>query len=325
MKILFIGNVMIGRLVNCILERTPPAYLWGDTLPIFQRADVRICNLECVISDRGTPWSHSPKVFHFRTDAKNISALQAAGINVVSLANNHTLDYEFEAMFEMLQILDGAGIHHAGAGANIDDASRPALFEIQGSKIGFISFTDNEPDWAATAERPGVFHVPVNLEDERARRLLELIQQTKKEVHWMIVSAHWGPNWGYRPRPSHIPFAKALIDHGADVVFGHSGHVFQGIQIYKGRPILYSTGDFIDDYAVDEIERNDQSFIFFAEISRDKILRLWLRPTVIKKYRARLAKESAAGGIAKKMQNLCAEFNTATEWNEKEQCIEVKL
>jgi poly-gamma-glutamate synthesis protein (capsule biosynthesis protein) len=121
LKILFVGDVMLGRLVNEFLKREPTAYPWGDTLPIFKRAHLRICNLECVISDRGSPWNVTPKVFHFRSDAKNTETLKSAGMNAVSLANNHVLDFEYEGMFEMMRLLDRAGISHAGAGANFEE------------------------------------------------------------------------------------------------------------------------------------------------------------------------------------------------------------
>jgi len=325
MRVLFVGDVMLGRLVNETLRGASQDYPWGDTLSIFTEADVRFCNLECVISDRGTPWRVTPKVFHFRSDAKNIETLKIAGIDAVSIANNHTLDFEYEAMFEMIEILDEAGIFHAGAGANFGEASRPALFEVRGIKIGLIAFTDNEPEWEATAQKPGIFYVPIDMKDDRAKKLSEIVRQTKKEVDLLIVSTHWGPNWGYRPHPSHTPFGHALIDHGADIVFGHSCHVFQGIEIYQGRPILYSTGDFIDDYAVDEIERNDESFIFLANTQEGQIKNLNLYPIVIRGFQARLARDREAKRIAGKMEERCAEFKTSVRWNEEERKLEILL
>jgi poly-gamma-glutamate capsule biosynthesis protein CapA/YwtB (metallophosphatase superfamily) len=113
-QLLLVGDCMLGRLVNEVLETAPPEYPWGDTLPILHRADWRLSNLECVISDCGTPWSASPKAFHFRSRAKNIAVLEAARMNAVSLANNHVLDYGYDAMFEMLRILDRAGIIYRG-------------------------------------------------------------------------------------------------------------------------------------------------------------------------------------------------------------------
>jgi len=271
MKLVLVGDVMIGRRVNEILKQTPPTYPWGDTLPLFRAADWRVCNLECVVSDRGRPWSTTRKVFHFRSDARNVAVLQAAAIDAVALANNHTLDYEYDALFEMLAILDQAGIGHAGAGATFADASRPAVWERNGVRLGVVAFSNNEPAWEAAERRPGIFYTPIEVQDARAGKLFEIVRQARKAVDLLIVSAHWGPNWGYRPQPHHIPFGRALIDAGADVVFGHSGHVIQGIEIYRDRPILYCTGNFVDDYAVDEIERNDQSFVFCLETEGSKI------------------------------------------------------
>mgnify|MGYP001571556148 CR=1 FL=1 len=323
MKFLFVGDVMLGRLVNDILRERPPVYPWGNTLPIFQGVDVRICNLECVISDKGTPWLLTPKVFHFGSDARNVETLKIAGVDAVSLANNHALDYGYDAMLDMLKILDDAGIHHAGAGVNFEEASRPAIFEIGRKKIGFIAFTDNEPDGESATEIPGVFYVPIDIHDKRAKRLFEIVRQTREKTDFLIVSTHWGPNWGYRPQPEHIPFGHTLIDAGADVVFGHSCHVFQGIEIYNDRPVIYSAGDFIDDYAVDEIERNDQSFIFTLETHNSKIIRLRLYPTVISDFQARLATQNEAKEITDKMRQLCAEFKTPARCDEKEGCIEI--
>ncbi len=320
-----VGDVMLGRLVNEALQHLPPAYPWGDTLPLFQSADVRVCNLECVLADRGTPWSATPKVFHFRSDARNVAVLQAAGITAVSLANNHTLDFGEEALFEMLQVLDAAGIHHAGAGRTLAEASQAAVVEVHGLRIGLLAFTDNEPPWAATADCPGVWYVPIDVHDRRARQLFERIRQIKPSVDVLIVSAHWGPNWGYAPPATHPSFGRALIDAGADLVVGHSGHVFRGIERYQGRAILYCLGDFIDDYAVDPIERNDQSCIASLEIDGNTLLSLRLYPTTIQKCQARLATGDEADAIAAKLTSLCAAFQTETNWHKTEGYVECKL
>lgn len=323
MKIIFIGDLMLGRLVNDLLKAKPKEYVWGDTLPIFEKADLRICNLECVISDKGEPWSMTPKIFHFRTDAKNIEALKAAHINLISLANNHILDYGYEALEECLKILRAGGVRYSGAGINIKEAMRPAFVTIEGITVGMLSFTDNEPSWEAAKRRPGVFYLPIDLTDQRAQRLFKIVESAKKKADLLIVSAHWGPNWGYRPYPPHISFAHQLIDRGADIVFGHSCHVFQGIEIYQGRPIIYSSGDFVDDYAVDEIERNDQSFVFVVECYKDKTAKLELYPTVIRDFQAWLASGEEKEEIAEKMQALCEEFNTTVKWEREKGCLEI--
>lgn len=321
MKIIFLGDVMLGRLVNEKLKYEPFDYLWGDTLSILGEADLRICNLECVISDSGTPWSVTPKPFFFRSDGKNIECLRLAKINLVSIANNHVLDYEKIALKDMIRILDNAGIRHAGSGINLAEAQKPAMFKIMDRKIGFISFTDNEREWEAGDKKAGVYYVPIDFEDRRAMRLFEIVGKMKNQCDIIIISVHWGSNWGYRPEDNQIEFAHALIDAGADVIFGHSPHVFRGVEIYGKKPILYSAGNFIDDYAVDEIERNDQSFIFEIEMKKNIFERAVLYPTVIRDFQVRLAEQFEAEQINKKMEKLCAEFKMAAIWYKSENCL----
>ena len=324
-NLLFIGDVMLGRLVNAALKDRPPEYVWGNTLSLFKAADVRICNLECAISDWGTPWSATPKVFHFRSDAKNVEVLRAAHIDAVSLANNHILDFEYEGLENTINNLDVAGIHYTGAGITLSDASEPATWETKGIKLGLIAFTDNEPDWEATEEQPGIFYVPITLKDKRAEKLLEIVRRTKEAVDLLIISTHWGPNRGYRPPREHIPFAHALIDAGADIIFGHSGHIVRGIEIYKRKLIMYCAGNFIDDYAVDEIERNDRSFIFVVEADDHRIFRLLLYPTIINNFQAMRANDPEKKAIVAKMQRLCTDLNTATTWDEHEERLEIRV
>lgn len=135
-RLALVGDVMLGRLVNEMLKHSDRAYPWGDTLSILQNSDLRICNLECVLSDVGNPWSATPKMFHFRSDEKNVNSLQSAKIKIVSLANNHVLDYEDDALLRMLDLLEKQKILHTGAGKNLQEASQPAICQVKGQKIG---------------------------------------------------------------------------------------------------------------------------------------------------------------------------------------------
>lgn len=310
MRIALVGDVMLGRLVNKMLKHSDPAYPWGNTLSILQTADLRICNLECVLSDIGSPWSITPKMFHFRSDEKNIKTLQIAKIDIVSLANNHVLDYEYEALQRMLNILNDKGILYAGAGKDLSEASRPAFWDINGRKIALIAFTDNEPEWAAHENKPGILYVPTDINDKGCKIFLRHIENLRKEVDFLIVSAHWGSNWGYYPLEEHRSIGHAMVDAGADLIFGHSGHVFRGIEVYKNRPIIYSAGDFIDDYAVDEIERNDESFIFVLEKEQDCSLKLYLYPTCINQFQANLASSHRKREILSQMESLCKDLGS---------------
>lgn len=322
MKILFVGDVMLGRGVNAILKDRPAPYPWGDTLDIIHDADLKICNLECVISDIGDP--QPGKTFNFRTDPKNIESLKIARFSPVSIANNHTLDFGAQALEQMANILKINSINFAGAGADIIEASMPALEDGDKNNVGMIAFTDNEPDWEAGEKKPGVFYAPIDLKDHRAKLLFENIKKVRDNVKILIVSAHWGPNWGYEPPKEHIGFAHALIDAGVDIIYGHSAHVFRGIEVYKGKPILYSTGNFVDDYAVDEIERNDESFILKINADENRRLtRIELYPTVIRNLQAKIADEFEAKQIVLKMQNLCTKLGTKSNWLPEERLLQI--
>lgn len=321
MLIGLLGDVMLGRLVNERLRRVSADYPWGDTGSVLRQADLTIANLECVLAAGGDP--EAGKVFHFRSDPKNVASLRSAGIGMVSLANNHVLDYGAGAFREMLPALDAAGILHAGAGLDREAARRPVVRRVSGTAVGLIAFTDNQPDWEA-GRGPGVFYVPVVDGDRRVADLLALVRRTKARVQLLIVSTHWGPNWGSGAPAEHRELARALIEAGADVVYGHSPHIFRGVELYRGRPIIYSAGDFVDDYAVDPLERNDQSFIFLLGTDGGTPLGLRLYPTLITDFQARLA---GAGSlrIAERMQRLSRHLGTASSWDAAGGFLEIPL
>src|SRR5262249_29965137 len=156
-----------------------PAHPWGDLLPLLDEADLTVMNLECVIARGGRPWSRWPKVYHFRADPVAMTALQMAGVDCVTLANNHVLDYEEEALLEMLGLLDQGAIAYTGAGRDLEEARRPALLEALGMRVAVVAFTDNEPGWAAQPGRPGTNSIPITLEDRALGPVGDGIAQAK--------------------------------------------------------------------------------------------------------------------------------------------------
>ena len=301
---------MLGRQVNRWLSVCPPGYPWGNTLPLLTSADALVLNLECVVSDRGQPTP--AKVFTFRTDARNVAVLEAAKVTTVSLANNHSLDFGAEALDECLEILSVHGIGTAGAGRSWQEASAPCSFSVAGLAVALVAFTDNEPGWEAGLATPGTFYVPVVPEDPRMTLLLSTIERAATAADLVIVSAHWGPNWRYRPLPEHVAAARRFIDVGAGVVFGHSPHVVRAIELYRGKPILYGCGDFIDDYAVHDVERNDQSGVFVLDYEGARLQRLFVVPTMIERLQARLATDTERADILRTMRDLCRDLGTRT-------------
>ncbi|MGE0130515.1 MAG: CapA family protein [Blastocatellales bacterium] len=305
------GDAMLGRGVNESIRRFGPAYPWGDTLNEMRAADLTLINLECVIARGGRPWSRWPKVFHFKADPVAIESLLLAGIDGVSLANNHTLDFEEEAFVEMLNLLDRNRIAHAGAGRNIEEARRPALFETDGGRVALVSFTDNEPGWLATEEGLGTNWIPITLSEASLAPARENIARAREAgADLVIFSIHWGPNMVERPIPLFREFARAVMEAGADVYLGHSSHVFQGIEIYRGRPIIYDAGDFVDDYAVDSRLRNDWGFLFRLRVAERNVQRVELVPTLIGRCQVNFATGNTREAIIERLDERSAGMGT---------------
>ncbi len=300
---------MLGRLVNETLKLYDALYPWGDMLDLIRKSDISIINLECVIAEKGEIWDKYQKAFYFKADPIAIDVLKAARISYVSLANNHTLDFKEGALFEMLRRLDEAGIAHSGAGKNLDEAAKPAIIEAKGIKVGVVAFTDNEPEFGASADRPGTNYIPIALKKPIFARVKSAIEAARKDSDLVVFSIHWGPNMRERPTRDFVEFAHAVIDAGADIFHGHSAHIFQGIEIYKGKPIMYDTGDFIDDYYVGD-ERNDQTFLFLAKADKEGVKKIELIPALISRCKVNMAIGEDAKEICERMKVLSQEMDT---------------
>lgn len=310
LRLILLGDVMLGRLVNRQVAATSPLYPWGDTLPVLRAADAVVLNLECVLADRGEPWPE--KAFTFRADSRTVAVLTGAGVTAVSLANNHSLDFGRDALEDCIATLGRHQIQPAGAGRSADSVWRPATFSAAGVRVAVLAVTDNMPEWEAHADAPGVCYVPLVSTDPRFNQLLNAIEEVRAYHDLVVVSAHWGPNWGYTPPPDHVEAAHRFVDRGADVVFGHSPHVFRGVALHRGKPILFSCGDYVDDYAVDDVERNDESFVWRVEVEDRRLYRLTLIPTVIRACQAGLAQGADRARIVQRMRGLCAALRTET-------------
>lgn len=318
MRIALTGDVMLGRLVDeyVIQNRSVrPDALWGDVLPVMLAVDCRLINLECVISSQGEEWEPATKAFHFRARPRAIEFLKAAKIDAVALANNHVLDYGPDALLECLTLLDRAGIKHTGAGMTMEQALAPALVGPPGGRVAVVALTDNEPEWEATSTKPGVVYVAYNergLREPYRSRMAQVLSAARRQAERVIVSAHVGPNWG-APSRAMQALARDLLDMGADLYWGHSNHTPQGIEVYKGKAILHSTGDFIDDYMVDKEERNDLSFLFVLEGEAHRITRIRLYPTRIEDLGVRMGNEQEWQFLKRTMQTKCRTFGTVLE------------
>ena len=209
--------------------------------PRIRQADLSFANLESPIGDKG----HFINMFQAPPQA--IEGVASAGFDVVSLANNHTLDYHHEGMFETMRLLDQVGIDWVGAGENIQEARRPLITEVSGIRVGFLAYTEmwfvhaREPiSWQATLDEPGVAPAELDL-------VVEDVKKLRDQVDCVIVTVHWGKEYVHEPTPEQRSLARAAVDAGADLVLGHHPHVLQGIEFYKQGVIVYSLGNFVFD------------------------------------------------------------------------------
>lgn len=225
---------------------------WGDALAVLDEAapDARVINLETSIS-RAAGFSPA-KPIHYRMSPGNLPSLTVARPDACALANNHVLDLGRTGLRDTLDALAGAGLRAAGAGRDAARARRPAAIPLAGGgrvvvfSCGAAS-SGIPASWAATATRPGVDFLP-SLSSEVADDLISRVREVKRPGDVVVVSTHWGSNWGYGVDDDQARFAHALIDGGADLIHGHSSHHPRPVEVYRGKLVLYGCGDLVDDY-----------------------------------------------------------------------------
>ena len=244
------------RLADQVNGRIPRAvkfsYIWGAALQELTREqpDARIINLETSITRRG---AFVPKGINYRMSPENAVCLVSADIDCCVLANNHILDWGHAGLFDTLESLERLRIESAGAGLDIDQASAPAVLDLSGGgRILVFSVavvTSGVPvNWAARSETPGVCLL-TDLSDASVDRITERIGRLRRAGDVVILSIHWGPNWGFEIPQEHIRFAHRLIDEaGVSIVHGHSSHHPIATEVYRNRLVLYGCGDFLNDY-----------------------------------------------------------------------------
>jgi poly-gamma-glutamate synthesis protein (capsule biosynthesis protein) len=252
---------------------------------------------------------------------ENIGCLTAAGIDGCALANNHMLDWGIPGLLETLETLDQAKIQHAGAGPNLKEAKAPAvlatsadsrviLFSLGSASSGIPS------EWSARENRPGLYMLESE-RDDPVRLLAREVNAVKRTGDIVIVSIHWGSNWGYQIPATEKRLARRLVDEaGVDIVHGHSSHHVKAIEVYRERLILYGCGDFFDDYegiTGYESFRGDLGLMYFAAMNctTGELLGLRMIPTQIRRFRLNRASELDSQWLEDLLNREGKQFNTS--------------
>jgi poly-gamma-glutamate capsule biosynthesis protein CapA/YwtB (metallophosphatase superfamily) len=232
-----VGDIMLDASSRTVLQEQGYDYPYAQVRNYFSNSQIVFGNLEGPLTDRGTP--EQDKKFVFRSPPDKVSAaLKNAGFNVVTLANNHTLDYSADGLAQTIETLDAAGIQHVGAGADLMAARRPATFQINGQRIAVLGYSMTLPEnfYAGEHNAGTAFgHEDQVRDDVRAAR-------TQADI--VLVAFHWGQEGKTELRDYQTRLGHLAIDSGASAVVGHHPHILQGIERYKDGVIIYSLGNF---------------------------------------------------------------------------------
>lgn len=265
----FVGDIYISNYVESNYDREGiTGVLDGRLQDAMETADLMIANQEFPFSTRGQ--KAPDKQYTFRVDPKYVSMLQEMYVDVVTLANNHTLDYGTDALLDTFETLDQAGIAYVGAGAALDRAKQPYITEINGIKIGLIGASRVIPvvEWGAGANKPGM----LSSYEPSVSVVLEEIQKAKEVCDYVIVYVHWGIERDDRPQEYQRKLGQRYIDAGADLVIGSHPHVLQGIEYYNGKPIVYSLGNYLFGSSI------PKTMLLSAVVAQDGSVSLSLLP-----------------------------------------------
>jgi poly-gamma-glutamate synthesis protein (capsule biosynthesis protein) len=299
------------------------AYVWGAALPELERRrpDARIVNLETAVTTSEKAWPG--KEIHYRMHPGNVPCLSALSIDCCVLANNHVMDWGRQGLLETVATLSNAGIRTAGAGRNAAEAASPAVVDtVHGKRVLVYAFgmeNSGVPSaWRATAQRAGL-NMLRDLSERTVDTVARGIGTHKRPGDIVIVSLHWGPNWGFDIPAEERRFAHELLDRaGADLVHGHSSHHIKGIEVHRDKLILYGCGDFLNDYegiGGYEAYHGDLALMYFPTLDAEsgRLRELVMTPTCTRRFRINLADSEQADWLCATLNREGRKLGTAVE------------
>jgi hypothetical protein len=237
-SIIFAGDTLFDWSVRDAINQYGTNFPFVYVKEEVQKADLAILNLETAVTFHTE--KDTSQLYNFKSDPIALSGIKDAGFDLVTLANNHALDYQKAGLLDTFHYLEEHGLGYFGAGKNTDEAYQSVEVEIKGKKIKFLGFSRFVPavHWY---EGEG----PVVASGYQEDRVYETIKREKKGTDYLIIYIHWGVERNNQPEEWQRNYAKNMIDSGADVIIGSHPHVLQGFEYYKGKPIAYSLGNFV--------------------------------------------------------------------------------
>ena len=241
------GDVLLDKRPGENIALHGHSYVFAGMGDLLKNADIAFANLESPASQRGA--KITPKNFTFRSTPEALDALVAASIDVVSFTNNHCLDYGIDAFLDTLEHLRERGVAYVGAGKDRTEALSPYIIEANGVKVAFLAFTQKSflPAWSydlweAQDNKPGV----IFLDGEKGRSdILTAVAEAEVRADVVLVSLHWGYEGTLAPQAWQRELGREIIDAGASAILGHHPHLPFGVELYSGKPIIYSLGNYL--------------------------------------------------------------------------------
>jgi poly-gamma-glutamate synthesis protein (capsule biosynthesis protein) len=232
-----VGDLMMSSWIIDVVNERGVDFPFDSTRRFIETADVAIANLEAPFTTSNERFED--KKYTFKVPPHFVKGIVNAGFDVVTMANNHIVDFGCKGLYDTISTLEKMGLYYCGAGADRQQACAPTIFEMNGVKLAFIGFSMTYPDdfWA-TSMRCGTCY-------PTEAQLYHSIAQAEKAADFTIVSFHWGAEKHTTPRAYQIKYGRLAIDYGADLVLGHHPHVLQGLELYQGKLIAYSLGNYV--------------------------------------------------------------------------------
>ncbi len=302
-KFCAVGDVLLDRGIRKTIEEKGLNYLFDKIKPIISEHDLAFCNLESPLtpSNIGYPLL---KRYSFRGETEYVQGLIYTGFNVISVANNHTIDWDRDGFMETIRILKEHNISPVGGGKNQHEAMKPTLIKRNGlifAFFGAVSFLLEGLPYLEDKPAPAYAGI---------EELTTQIQRINNLVDFVIVSFHWGSENQPIPNSRQVEYAHRVIDAGADLVLGHHPHVLQSIEHYKDRFIIYSLGNFVFD---NSRPHQRQTIIFSCEFSKGQIIMPKILPVTIELYRPQPASKDDFEEIVQRLTKLSQAFFTEIE------------
>jgi len=308
--ILLGGDIQLGRFTETWATRKGVDHGLRGIQVHLQKADVLISNLECVVAKGGDKIrKQGEKVWHLRASPHMLGVFPNDLLNVVSVANNHSMDYGPAALLEMIEThLPATDILFSGAGRSCEQAAKPAIFELNGTKYAFFSGTIIEREFGATPMSAGYHWLDASNLKSFSLGIDDMLEQLTEQVDFRILAIHWGKNHDDTVLLNHRLMAHRAVDAGLDLIIGHHAHINRGIEIYKGTPIFYDLGNFLVDFKFQGWD--DKSVLVKLTMRSSRIESIEIIPVNLHDKAVNIAVGSEARLILSRIQSLSSPFGT---------------